>query len=150
MATKIAVRRGTPELIIPSKPTPQEIKLLSDIDDQPDLRYHYPTIMFYEAMKEKLQDDPVKIIKEALAKALVYYYPYAGRLIEGPNEKLMVNCGAQGVLFVEGIADVRMEQLRDYMYPPCQGLEEFLLDVPPGFSSRIVGSPLMLIQVYRK
>lgn len=106
--------------------------------------------MFYEAIKEKLKNDPIEVIKEALAKALVYYYPYAGRLIEGPNKKLMVNCSAEGVLFVEGIAEVRLEQLRDFMHPPCQGLEEFLLDIPAGSTSRMVGSPLMLIQVRQK
>ena len=36
------VRRKEPILILPSKPTPRELKQLSDIDDQEGLRFHFP------------------------------------------------------------------------------------------------------------
>ncbi|KAM1909405.1 hypothetical protein ACFX13_038161 [Malus domestica] len=44
----------------------------------------------------KENHDPVKVIREALSRALLYYYPLAGRLREGPNIKLRVThltCG---------------------------------------------------------
>lgn len=92
------------------------------------------------------KDDPAKVIREALAKALVYYYPFAGRLKEGHNRKLMVDCTGEGILFVEGDADVTLAQLGDTIRPPCPYIEEFLHDVPG--SKAILGCPLLLIQVY--
>ncbi|KAJ0872663.1 putative benzyl alcohol O-benzoyltransferase [Helianthus annuus] len=40
------VRRHPPELIVPAKPTPRELKPLSDIDDQECLRFHIPFFSF--------------------------------------------------------------------------------------------------------
>ncbi|TQD98871.1 hypothetical protein C1H46_015514 [Malus baccata] len=108
----LQVKRLQLELITPAKPTPRETKFLSYIDDQ-----------------EKLKAS-VKAIREALSKALVYYYPLAGRLREGPNRKLMVDCNGEGILFVEASADVTLEQLGDKILPPCPLLEEFLFNFP--------------------
>ncbi|KAM1980090.1 hypothetical protein FF1_037407 [Malus domestica] len=91
--------------------------------------------------------NPVKAIREALSRALVYYYPLAGRLREGPNRKLMVDCNGEGILFVEASADVTLEQLGDKILPPCPLLEEFLVNFPG--SDGIIGCPLLLVQVTR-
>ncbi|GMN75624.1 hypothetical protein TIFTF001_056713, partial [Ficus carica] len=106
----IQVHRCEPELVKPSKPTPQGLKPLSDIDDQEGLRFQIPLIFFYKNINKinenyhnpavKLGQDPIRVIREALSSALVYYYPFAGRLREGPNRKLMVDCTGEGVLFV--------------------------------------------------
>ncbi|KAK6161199.1 hypothetical protein DH2020_004580 [Rehmannia glutinosa] len=138
-----------PELIVPAKSTPHEIKLVSDIDDQDSFRCHYPMIMFYKnnPSTEGLMD-PAKVIREALAKTLVYYYPFAGRLVQGPdNYKLMVDCTAEGVVFLEADADVEIEQLGDTVQPPCRYPELLLCDVPG--SDGMLGCPLMLVQVTR-
>ncbi|KAL6997573.1 Acyltransferase [Sarracenia purpurea var. burkii] len=139
------VRRKEPELVKPAKAVPREIKELSDIDDQQGLRFHYPLIMFYRKNPRMGGKNPVRLIRDALAKALVYYYPYAGRLIEGANKKLMVDCSSEGVVFVEAEADVRLEELGNTILPPCPYWEELLYDVPS--SKGIVGCPLILIQV---
>ncbi|MED6179224.1 hypothetical protein PIB30_115148, partial [Stylosanthes scabra] len=55
--------------------------------------------------------DPVKVIRDALSRTLVFYYPLAGRLREGHGRKLMVDCTAEGVLFIEADADVAIDQL---------------------------------------
>ncbi|GAB4854011.1 hypothetical protein Ancab_022594 [Ancistrocladus abbreviatus] len=94
------VRRQEPELVAPAKPTARELKELSDIDDQEGLRFQIPLIQFYKTSdaetltttKGELQRDPAKVIRKALAQALVFYYPFAGRLREGPGRKLMVDC----------------------------------------------------------
>lgn len=75
----------------------------------------------------------------------MYYYPYAGRLFKGPNNKIMVDCGSQGILFIEADAEVAVEMLGDRIRPPCQYADEFLLDMPG--SQGILGCPLMLFQV---
>lgn len=89
--------------------------------------------------------DPVNIIREAIGKALVFYYPFAGRLIEGLKRKLVVNCSGEGILFIEADADVSMDQLADTIQPPYPYIDELLYDVPG--SSDILGCPLLLIQV---
>jgi hypothetical protein len=139
------VHRREPELIKPAKPTPHEFKLLSDIDDQEGLRFHIPVMQFYRNNPSMQGKDPVKIIREALAKTLVFYYPFAGRLREGPNRKLMVECTGEGILFIEADADVTLEQFGDALQPPFPCLEELLFDVPG--SSGVLNCPLLLIQV---
>jgi hypothetical protein len=89
--------------------------------------------------------DPVKVIREAIAKTLVFYYPFAGRLREGHNRKLMVECTGEGILFIEADADVTLEQFGDPLQPPFPCLEELLFDVPG--SSGVLNCPLLLIQV---
>jgi hypothetical protein len=102
--------------------------------------------MFYSNNPLMVQKDPVKVVREALAKALVYYYPLAGRLREGHNRKLTVDCTGEGILFVEAEADITLEQLADTIQPPCPYIDELLHDVPG--SNAILGCPLLLIQVY--
>lgn len=140
------VHRREPELITPAKPTPHEFKPLSDIDDQDGLRFQIPVIQFYKYDPSMEGIDPVVVIREALAKTLVFYYPFAGRLREGPERKLIVECTGEGVLFIEADADVALQEFGDSLQPPFPCLEELLYDVPG--SSGVLNSPLLLIQVY--
>ncbi|KAJ0735817.1 putative benzyl alcohol O-benzoyltransferase [Helianthus annuus] len=141
------VRRRAPELIVPAKPTPRELKPLSDIDDQEALRIQMPVILVYRSNPKMRNKNPASVIREALAKLLVFYYPFAGRLKEGPAGKLMVDCSAEGVLFIEAEADVTLSQIGDALPPPSPCMEELLYDVPG--SSGILDSPLLLVQVTR-
>ncbi|XP_058758180.1 benzyl alcohol O-benzoyltransferase-like [Vicia villosa] len=141
------VKKHAPELVTPSKPTPHEVKLLSDIDDQDVLRFHIPVIQFYNYDPSMKGKDPVDIIKKALAKTLVFYYPFAGRLREGADRKLMVDCTGEGVLFIEADADVTLKDFGDTLLPPFPCLDELLYDVPG--SSNVLNATLILIQVTR-
>ncbi|OMO99206.1 Transferase, partial [Corchorus capsularis] len=138
------VRRCKPELVAPAKPTPLEYKLLSDIDDQEGLRFQIPVIQFYKYNPSMQGKDPARVIKEALAQTLVFYYPFAGRLREGPHRKLMVDCTGEGVMFIEADADVTLEQFGDALQPPFPCLDELLCDVPG--SGGVLNCPLLLIQ----
>ncbi|CAL5207970.1 unnamed protein product [Lathyrus oleraceus] len=142
------VKRRAPELVTPLKPTPHETKLLSAIDDQDGLRFHIPLIQFYNYDPNMKGKDPVDAIRKALAKTLVFYYPFAGRLREGAGRKLMVDCTGEGVLFIEADADdVTLKDFGDNLLPPFPFLDEVLYDVPG--SSNVLNAPLMLIQVTR-
>ncbi|XP_021753963.1 methanol O-anthraniloyltransferase-like [Chenopodium quinoa] len=147
MEKTIKVARQEAVVVVPANPTRRELKELSDIDDQQGLRVRPQVIMAFKANRSKAGKDPAKVIKEAIAKALVYYYPFAGRLKEGPNRKLMVDCNDEGVLFIEADANVRLEEIRTRILPPCPLLEDFLYDVPG--SKGIIGCPLLLFQVTR-
>nr|XP_043630892.1 benzyl alcohol O-benzoyltransferase-like [Erigeron canadensis] len=139
------VRRRTPVLIRPAKHTPRELKFLSDIDDQ--FRFQIEGIMLYSNNPKMRNKNPVSVIKEALAKVLVFYYPFAGRLKEGSAKKLMVDCTGEGVLFIEADADVALKQFGEALHPPFPCLDQLLYNVPE--SSGILNSPLLLIQVTR-
>ncbi|XP_047325975.1 benzyl alcohol O-benzoyltransferase-like [Impatiens glandulifera] len=144
------VRRQEPEFLLPAKLIPRVHLPLSDIDDQEGLRLHLPNIHFYDSSHFQSDRDPVKVIREALSEALVFYYPLAGRLREGRGRKLIVDCtGEVGILFIEADADVTLMQLGVPLQPPFPYLEDLLLhDDVPG-SDGILGCPLLLFQVTR-
>ncbi|CAA0813490.1 (Z)-3-hexen-1-ol acetyltransferase [Striga hermonthica] len=147
IALTFKVTRQDPELLPPAEPTPHEFKSLSDIDDQPGLRFHVPIIQFYRKKPYMEGKDPVRVIRAAVSRALVYYYPLAGRLREVTGGKLVVECTGEGVLFIEADADVALQEFGDSPQPPFPCFEELLYDVPG--SGDITNSPLILIQVSR-
>ncbi|KAJ4954009.1 hypothetical protein NE237_030841 [Protea cynaroides] len=124
------VQRREPELVAPAKPTPHEFKYLSNIDDQ-------VTNSFYRNEPAMSGQDPVKVIRKAIAETLVFYYPFAGRLKKGPGQKLVVDCTGEGII----------SSVMHALHPPFPCLDELLYDVPG--SSAILGCPLLLIQVTR-
>ncbi|MED6221729.1 hypothetical protein PIB30_057566 [Stylosanthes scabra] len=142
------VRRNTAKLVAPAGPTPHELKLLSDIDDQQGLRIYYSLVEFFPYQDSMAGKDPVHVIKEALSKALVLYYPLAGRLKEAPKGKLMVDCTGEGVLFIEADADVTLDRFGVDLLPPFPNFHELLYHLPYS-NDGIIDSPLLLIQITR-
>ena len=139
-----AVRRCEPEMVAPAKATPHEFRQLSDIDRQLYLQFQSPHYNLYEHNPSMHGKDPVKVIKEAIAQALVYYYPFAGRIRQGPDNKLIVECTGEGVLFIEADADATVEQFGDPIPSPFPCFQELLYNVPG--SEGILNTPLMLFQ----
>jgi len=139
------VRRCQPELVPPASPTPCEVKLLSDIDDQEGLRFNTPVIFIYRHEPSATKKDPAKVLRHALSRTLVSYYPFAGRIREGDGRKLMVDCTGEGVMFVEAEADVTLDEFGDALHPPFPCFKELLYDVPD--SEQIIDRPIRLIQV---
>ncbi|KAE8652332.1 benzyl alcohol O-benzoyltransferase [Cucumis sativus] len=142
------VRKCKPELIAPANPTPYEFKQLSDMDDQQSLRFHMPLVNIYHHNPSLEGRDPVKVIKEAIGKALVFYYPLAGRLREGPGRKLFVECTGEGILFIEADADVSLEQFKDTLPYSLSSMEINIIHNALNYEG-VLNSPLLLIQVTR-
>ncbi|KAK8546103.1 hypothetical protein V6N13_067337 [Hibiscus sabdariffa] len=141
------VRRRKPEFITPNKPTSHEQKIVSDIDDQVSLRFQMPLVFFYRYDPSMEGKDPAEVIKDALAQTLVLYYPLAGRLREGNDGKLIVDCNEEGVMFIKADADVTLEQFGEILEPPFPCFDQLLCDFP--YSQAILNCPLLLIQVTR-
>ncbi|KAH6799367.1 hypothetical protein C2S51_035851 [Perilla frutescens var. frutescens] len=141
------VTRKNPELIPPREALPCEIKYLSDVDDQDSLRLEVPGIQFYRKNPSMEGKDPVNVIRDAVAKALVFYYPLAGRLRECTGRKLVVECTGEGMVFVEANADIMLHHFGDTLYPPFPNLEELLPHIPG--SQGIINCPLLFFQVTR-
>ena len=146
-ASKFTVRRQRAVMVAPAAPTPRELKRLSDIDDQDGLRFHIPVIYFFrrDVGGGRRDGDPAQVLRNAVAAALVHYYPFAGRLRELEGRKLAVDCTGEGVLFIEADADVRLDHFGDALQPPFPGFEELIFDVPG--SSALIDTPLLLFQV---
>ncbi|QCD77858.1 shikimate O-hydroxycinnamoyltransferase [Vigna unguiculata] len=100
-------------IVKPSKPTPSELLSLSTIDSDPVLNILCQTIYVYKANLDSPngQPDPAQVIKEALSKVLVYYYPLAGKIVTCDDGKLGINCNADGVPFLEATANCELSSL---------------------------------------
>ena len=62
--------------------------------------FHTPSVYFYRPNGASNFFD-AKIMKEALSKVLVPFYPMAGRLRRDEDGRVEIDCDGQGVLFVE-------------------------------------------------
>ncbi|KAJ3684494.1 hypothetical protein LUZ61_013658 [Rhynchospora tenuis] len=141
------VQRAKPVLVVPAEPTPYEFKPLSDIDDQDGLRFYTKAVHLYKCEPSKEGQDPARVIKDALAKTLVYYYPIAGRLREDSGRKLVVECNSEGVVFVEAEADARVEDFKKVPVLPIPGVQNLLYGPEDGH--KITNKPLLYMQVTR-
>ncbi|KAJ0470827.1 putative omega-hydroxypalmitate O-feruloyl transferase [Helianthus annuus] len=103
MGSCVQVKAAT--LVTPSDPTHTHVLKLSAIDSQLFLRFTIEYLLIYEFNGMEKQDI-VNRVKAALGRALVPYYPLAGRVRVRPDGScLEVVCRGQGVVFVEATAD---------------------------------------------
>ncbi|KAK7397025.1 hypothetical protein VNO78_18190 [Psophocarpus tetragonolobus] len=90
------IRRSKGGLVKPAEETPLSTLELSAIDRLPALRCNARTLHVF-----KHGPEAARIIREALSKALVPYYPLAGRLKESHPGFLQIQCSGDGVWYVE-------------------------------------------------
>ncbi|KAL3655229.1 hypothetical protein CASFOL_001015 [Castilleja foliolosa] len=105
---KFSVTRISRGLVAPSGPTPSGVLELSAIDKLPVLRGNVQTLHVY-----KHGPGAANVIRQALSKALVSYYPLAGRLrfSDHNRELIQVACSGDGVWFVEALADCTLDDV---------------------------------------
>ncbi|KAJ7973142.1 3'-N-debenzoyl-2'-deoxytaxol N-benzoyltransferase-like [Quillaja saponaria] len=101
-----SVIRLTKGLVRPAEETPSTILDLSVIDRLPALRCNARTLHVF-----KHGPEAEIVISQALSKALVPYYPLAGRLKESNHGYLQVECSGDGVWFVEASAGCTLESV---------------------------------------
>ncbi|VAH25277.1 unnamed protein product [Triticum turgidum subsp. durum] len=105
-----AVVTKSPAVVVgPSEPgTPTAIISLSSFD-----KVQIPIPMALLLVFDEPIDDPLaESIKKALSRALVPYYPMAGRLVAGADEDayLSIACTGEGVPFVAASASCALEE----------------------------------------
>ncbi|KAK3417270.1 omega-hydroxypalmitate O-feruloyl transferase [Eucalyptus grandis] len=102
----LKVERSSPVAVLPEYETPEGSMFLSSLDQMAPAIV--PTVYCFDRSDAKVVD----VIKQALAKVLVHYYPIAGRLAKNSRRKLVVDCQKKlGVPFVEALADCDMKIL---------------------------------------
>ncbi|KHN39237.1 Taxadien-5-alpha-ol O-acetyltransferase [Glycine soja] len=120
--------------IKPSKPTPRTILSLSSIDNDPENNIFMQTLYVYQSPNYNSPNttklDPAKVIKEALSKALTYYYPLAGKLVKHADGKLRINCNTEGVPFIEAICNCNLSSLRYLDGNDVEIAKHFGIDFP--------------------
>uniref|UniRef100_J3LVQ4 Uncharacterized protein n=2 Tax=Oryza brachyantha TaxID=4533 RepID=J3LVQ4_ORYBR len=91
-------------------------------------------------------DQPAETLRRALSRALVLYYPIAGRLVDGGHDGLGVACTGEGVAFVAASASctLRDAMLFESSRPPAIALEELAVTFD---GMCMEDPPLVLMQV---
>ena len=107
-------------LVAPSSPTPRHALWLSNLDLAVP-KTHTPLVYYYPAPPtptptgagegEKEPFFAPARLREALAKALVPFYPLAGRMAVGPGGRLEIDCSGEGALFVVAKADFTGDEM---------------------------------------
>ncbi|RWR85075.1 transferase family protein [Cinnamomum micranthum f. kanehirae] len=124
-----------PIYIYPKSPTPKHFLYLSNLDDQKFLRFSIKYLYLYK------KGVCLETLKSSLSRALVDYYPLAGRLrvsTEG-GQKLEVDCNGEGAIFAEAFMDFTAEEFLQISTRPNRSWRKLLyrvegqsfLSVPP-------------------
>ncbi|GER45505.1 HXXXD-type acyl-transferase family protein [Striga asiatica] len=124
---ELSVKQGQPTLVPPADETKNGLYFLSNLDQ--NIAVIVRTIYCFKS-GDKGNEDAFGVIKDALSKVLVLYYPLAGRLKISPEMKLIVDCTGEGAVFVEAEAECELKELGDITKPDPERLGKLVYDVP--------------------
>ncbi|KAJ3694056.1 hypothetical protein LUZ60_009536 [Juncus effusus] len=107
------ITRTTQSFVCPAEQTPNVTLPLSVIDRVPGLRHTVRSLHVFEQGQQA-----AKVIKDALSRVLVWYYPFAGRFVGSvPSRDVHVNCTGEGVWFVEAEAGCTLGNAKQLDHP---------------------------------
>ncbi|KAG5249800.1 shikimate O-hydroxycinnamoyltransferase [Salix suchowensis] len=135
----INVKEST--MVRPAEETPQGGLWNSNVDLVVP-RFHTPSVYFYRPTGASNFFD-AKVLKEALSKALVPFYPMAGRLRRDEDGRIEIDCNGEGVLFVEAETASVVADFGDFS--PTLELKQLIPAVD--YSGGISTYPLLVLQV---
>ncbi|CAL9038816.1 unnamed protein product [Musa banksii] len=113
-------------LVAPCEHTPSATLTLSSVDHALGLRFSLEMMSAYGHGVEA-----ARLVRGALSRALVPYYPIAGRLVTSGEGELEVACTGDGVWFVEAMAHCSLIDLKNLEFPLVIPKEELLPSPPP-------------------
>ncbi|XP_010942061.1 hydroxycinnamoyltransferase [Elaeis guineensis] len=135
----ISERRST--MVRPAEPTPRRRLWNSNLDLVVP-RFHTPSVYFYRPDGSADFFDAERL-RAALAKALVPFYPMAGRLGRDEDGRIEIDCNGEGVLFVEAAAERTVDDFGDFA--PTMELKQLIPKVV--YTDDISAFPLLVLQV---
>ncbi|XP_042487704.1 omega-hydroxypalmitate O-feruloyl transferase-like [Macadamia integrifolia] len=109
---ELRITKSKPVVVPPPMKTYDGLYYLSPIDEI--LMGPLDILFCFETDDEKRTENLCETIKQALAKVLVHFYPFAGSLVMGPDGNFMVKCTGEGVSFVEAVANCELRELGDF------------------------------------
>ncbi|EPS58183.1 hypothetical protein M569_16633, partial [Genlisea aurea] len=136
---KIAVIGST--MVPPSSETPK-VSLWNSNVDLVVPNFHTPSVYFYRPTGAADFFD-AEVLKAALGRALVPFYPMAGRLKRDEDGRIEIDCNGAGVLFVEAESDGAVDDFGDFA--PTLELRRLIPAVD--YSLGISDYPLLVLQV---
>lgn len=139
---QLRVKQGEPTLVSPAEETEKGLYFLSNLDQ--NIAVTVRTIYCFKS-DEKDNSKAGEVIKNALKKVLVHYYPLAGRLEISSEGKLIVDCTGEGAVFVEAEADCTIEDIGDITKPDPETLGKLVYDIPG--AKNILEVPPLVAQV---
>ncbi|XP_059636133.1 spermidine hydroxycinnamoyl transferase [Cornus florida] len=107
-------------MVKPAEPTWNGTLLLSEWDQIGTIT-HVPTIYFYKSPPQEWLTPPDTIIKtliDSLSRALVHFYPIAGRLRWIGGGRLELDCNAMGVQLMEAESEAKLSDFGDFTPSP--------------------------------
>ncbi|KAI3863904.1 hypothetical protein MKW98_031496 [Papaver atlanticum] len=149
---KVTVRDSC--VVKPAEDTPKVSLWTSNIDQL--FLMHVQSVYFYRR-RSPLTNNPSSfddadhffdsnVLKDGLSKALVTYYPIAGRLKRNETDKgrAEIECNGEGVIFIEAETDSILDDLRDDFAPTEQ-----LMPLIPNLDNYndVSSYPPLLVQV---
>ncbi|XP_057423492.1 omega-hydroxypalmitate O-feruloyl transferase-like isoform X2 [Lotus japonicus] len=139
----INVRQGEPTRVHPAEETEKGLYFLSNLDQ--NIAVPVRTVYCFKS-SSRGNEDAAHVIRVALSKILVPYYPMAGKLVISTEGKLIVDCNTmEGAVFVEAEADCDIEDIGDLTKPDPDSLGKLIYNTPGARS--ILEMPLMTVQV---
>lgn len=143
MAASIHVKEAV--LVSPSETTPVHVLPLSALDSQPFLRFTIEYLLVYKTASAAVDRVATAArVKDALGRALVPYYPLAGRVRARPDGAgLEVVCRGQGAVFIEAVSELTAAEFE--RAPRCGAqwrmlLSLYVVDV-------LKGAPPLVVQL---
>ncbi|XP_048563724.1 acyl transferase 5-like [Triticum urartu] len=125
------VAKSPPELVPPAGPTPGGVLPLSSIDKTAAVRVSVDFIQVFPPSSDRGGDDQVATMRQGFARALVPYYPVAGRIAEPSPGDLVVDCTGEGVWFVEATASCSLADVNGLERPLLIPKAELIPRPPP-------------------
>ncbi|RCV24528.1 hypothetical protein SETIT_5G092100v2 [Setaria italica] len=106
--------------VAPSEPTPRKGLWMSSLDLPMANRGHTPTFYLFHSNNAASASDffDAARLKAAMAKALVAFYPLAGRLGVDSSGRIQIDCNGEGALFVVARSDVTVDEIKDVKPSP--------------------------------
>nr|GEV08382.1 shikimate O-hydroxycinnamoyltransferase-like [Tanacetum cinerariifolium] len=139
-AGKMKILVGESKMVIPAMEKPRTNIWNLNIDLIAS-NIHTPRVYFYLSNSADNFFD-AKVLKDALSRALVSFYPLGGKLKEDESVCIEIDCQGQGALFVEAESNGVVDDFNDFQ--PTMELYKLIPAV--NYSLEIEYIPLLVLQ----